>query len=71
MELRQRDVDEQLVCLTPFFTDATWPLSVPWSTILLNIRSSPAYPLAPAWLLLISVLCSRQRLGPPQATPAQ
>jgi len=27
MELRQRDVDEQIVCLAPFLTDATWPLN--------------------------------------------
>ena len=27
MELRQRDVDEQIVCMTPFLTDATWPIN--------------------------------------------
>ena len=27
MELRQRDVDEQIVCMTPFLKDVTWPLN--------------------------------------------
>ena len=43
MELRQRDVDEQLVCFMNFMSDP-WPMNENWSETLKHIRYSPHPP---------------------------